>query len=32
MFGDGDFVFFFAPGPEFCTEKLSWGGDFDGNN
>ena len=27
----GDFVsFFFTRGPEFCTEKLPRGGDFDG--
>ena len=30
---DGDFCFVFsAQGPEFCTEKLSRGGDFDGKN
>ena len=30
MPGGGDFCFVFsARGPEFCTEKLSRGGDFD---
>ena len=30
MAGDGDFVSFFSTtGPVFCTEKLSWGGDFE---
>ena len=33
MPGGGDFVsFFFTRGLEFCTEKLSQGGDFDGKN
>ena len=33
MLGVGDFVsFFFTRGPEFCTEKLSPGRDFDGKN
>ena len=29
----GDFCFVFSTrGPEFCSEKLSRGGDFDGKN
>ena len=33
MPGGGEFCFVFSTwGPEFCTEKLSRGGDFDGKN
>ena len=33
MPGGGDFCFvFLTRGPEFCAEKLSRGGDFDGKN
>ena len=30
--GVGILLHFFDPGPEFCTEKLSRGRDFDGKN
>ena len=32
MPGGGDFVSLSTRGPEFCTEKLFPGGDFDGKN
>ena len=32
MPGGGDLFHFLTRGPEFCTEKLSRGGDFGGKN